>query len=125
MCKIRPGCSNIVALNGACVIREALIQHSTESAGRPNFVSFQAVSGGKTFTNYSKQWRMHRKIAQTTVRAFSSSNSHTKKAFEHHIVAEATELVEIFLKLSTQDKYFNPGHELTVAAVVVICALCF
>ncbi|MEQ2239167.1 hypothetical protein ILYODFUR_001779 [Ilyodon furcidens] len=125
--QIRLGCTNIVVLNGAQVIREALIQHSTEFAGRPNFVSFQAVSGGKslTFTNYSKHWRMHRKLAQTTIRAFSSSNSHTKKAFEHQIVAEAKELVEIFLKLSSQGQYFNPGHELTVAASNVICALCF
>uniref|UniRef100_A0A3P9Q8T3 Cytochrome P450, family 1, subfamily C, polypeptide 2 n=1 Tax=Poecilia reticulata TaxID=8081 RepID=A0A3P9Q8T3_POERE len=59
------------------------------------------------------------------MRAFSSSNSHTKKAFEHQIVAEAAELVEIFLKLSTRDKYFNPRHELTVAVANVICALCF
>lgn len=125
--QIRLGCSDIVVLNGARVIREALIEHGIEFAGRPNFVSFQAVSGGKslTFTNYSKQWRMHRKIAQTTIRAFSSSNSHAKKAFEFQIVAEATELVEIFLKLSSQGQYFNPGHELTVAAANVICALCF
>uniref|UniRef100_A0A3B4WNS2 Cytochrome P450, family 1, subfamily C, polypeptide 2 n=1 Tax=Seriola lalandi dorsalis TaxID=1841481 RepID=A0A3B4WNS2_SERLL len=125
--QIRLGCSDIVVLNGDRVIRQALIQHSTEFAGRPNFVSFQAVSGGKsmTFTNYSKQWKMHRKIAQSTIRAFSSANSQTKKAFEQQIVAEATELVEIFLKLSSQGQYFNPAHELTVAAANVICALCF
>uniref|UniRef100_A0A8C9XT32 Cytochrome P450, family 1, subfamily C, polypeptide 2 n=1 Tax=Sander lucioperca TaxID=283035 RepID=A0A8C9XT32_SANLU len=125
--QIRLGCSDIVVLNGDRAIREALILHSTEFAGRPNFVSFQAVSGGKsmTFTNYSKQWKMHRKIAQSTIRAFSSANSQTKKAFEQQVVAEATELVEIFLKLSAQGQYFNPAHELTVAAANVICALCF
>uniref|UniRef100_A0A3Q0S8L7 Cytochrome P450, family 1, subfamily C, polypeptide 2 n=1 Tax=Amphilophus citrinellus TaxID=61819 RepID=A0A3Q0S8L7_AMPCI len=125
--QIRLGCSDVVVLNGAKVIRQALIQHSTEFAGRPNFVSFQAVSGGKsiTFTNYSTQWKMHRKIAQSTIRAFSSANSQTKKAFEQQIVAEATELVEIFLKLGAQGQYFNPAHELTVAAANVICALCF
>ncbi|XP_050934135.1 cytochrome P450 1B1 [Lates calcarifer] len=125
--QIRLGCSDVVVLNGDRAIRQALIQHSTEFAGRPNFVSFQAVSGGKsmTFTNYSKQWKMHRKIAQSTIRAFSSANSQTKKAFEQQIVAEATELVEIFLKLSAQAQYFNPAHELTVAAANVICALCF
>ncbi len=78
-----------------------------------------------TFTSYSKQWKMHRKIAQSTIRAFSSANSQTKKAFEQQIAAEATELVEIFLKLSAQGHYFNPAHELTVAAANVICALCF
>uniref|UniRef100_A0A3B3UV72 Cytochrome P450, family 1, subfamily C, polypeptide 1 n=1 Tax=Poecilia latipinna TaxID=48699 RepID=A0A3B3UV72_9TELE len=114
--KIRLGCSDIVVLNGAYVIREALIQHSTGFAVRGKSL---------TFTNYRKQWRMHRKIAQTTIREVSSSNSHTKKAVEHQIVAEAAELVEIFLKLSTQDKYFNPRRELTAAAENVICALRF
>ncbi|XP_033182162.1 cytochrome P450 1B1-like [Anabas testudineus] len=125
--QIRLGCSDIVVLNGERAIRQALIQHSTEFAGRPNFVSFQAVSGGKsmTFTSYSKQWKMHRKVAQSTIRAFSSANSQTKKKFEQQIVAEATELVEILLKLSSNGQYFNPAHELTVAAANVICALCF
>ncbi|XP_041828819.1 cytochrome P450 1B1-like [Melanotaenia boesemani] len=125
--QIRLGCSDIVVLNGDQTIRQALVQHSAEFAGRPDFVSFRSVSGGKslTFTNYSKQWRMHRKIAQTTIRAFSSANSQTKKAFEQQIVAEAKQLVEIFLELSAQGQYFSPAHELTVAAANVICALCF
>ncbi|XP_055012371.1 LOW QUALITY PROTEIN: cytochrome P450 1B1-like [Boleophthalmus pectinirostris] len=131
--QIRLGCSDIVVLNGDKAIRQALIQHSTEFAGRPNFVSFQVVSGGKsmTFGNYSKQWKMHKKcpvnnqIVQSTIRAFSSANSQTRKAFEQQIVAEATELVEILLRHSSQAQYFNPAHELTVAAANVICALCF
>ncbi|XP_034078173.1 cytochrome P450 1B1-like [Gymnodraco acuticeps] len=122
--QIRLGCSDVVVLNGDRAIREALVQHSTEFAGKPNFVSFQAISGGKsmTFSNYSKQWKIHRKIAQSTIRAFSSANNQTKKAFEQQIVAEATELVEIFLKLGAQGQYFNPAQELTAN---VICALCF
>uniref|UniRef100_A0A674EGF2 Cytochrome P450, family 1, subfamily C, polypeptide 2 n=1 Tax=Salmo trutta TaxID=8032 RepID=A0A674EGF2_SALTR len=125
--QIRLGCNNIVVLNGDTAIREALVQHSTEFAGRPNFVSFQLVSGGNsmTFSNYSKQWRTHRKIAQSTIRAFYSANSQTKKAFEQHVVAEATELIEAFLKLSADGQFFNPAHEMTVAAANVICALCF
>nr|XP_029531190.1 cytochrome P450 1B1-like [Oncorhynchus nerka] len=125
--QIRLGCNNIVVLNGDTAIQEALVQHSTEFAGRPNFVSFQSVSGGNsmTFSNYSKQWRTHRKIAQSTIRAFYSANSQTKKAFEQHVVAEATELIEAFLKLSADGQFFNPAHELTVAAANVICALCF
>ncbi|TKS86528.1 Cytochrome P450 1A2 [Collichthys lucidus] len=84
--QIRLGCSDIVVLNGDKAIHQALIQHSREFAGRPNFVSFQMISGGRsvTFTNYSKQWKVHRKIAQSSLRAFSSANSQTKKAFEQH-----------------------------------------
>uniref|UniRef100_A0A8C1G6G2 Cytochrome P450, family 1, subfamily C, polypeptide 2 n=1 Tax=Cyprinus carpio TaxID=7962 RepID=A0A8C1G6G2_CYPCA len=125
--QIRLGSSDIVVLNGESAIRKALLQHSTEFAGRPNFVSFQSVSGGTgmTFTNYSKQWKMHRKIAQSTIRAFSSANSQTKKSFEKHIASEAEELIETFLRLSSNNQYFNPSHELTVAAANIICALCF
>ncbi|XP_051941877.1 cytochrome P450 1B1-like [Hippocampus zosterae] len=125
--QIRLGCSDVVVLNGDRAIRQALIQHSREFAGRPNFLSFQYVSGGKsmTFTSYSQEWKMHRKIVQSTIRAFSSANSQTKKAFECQIAAEAKELVEEFLKLGAQGHYFNPAHELTVAAANVICALCF
>ncbi|XP_034530631.1 cytochrome P450 1B1-like [Notolabrus celidotus] len=125
--QIRLGCSDIVVLNGDRAIRQALIQHSTEFAGRPNFVSFQMISGGRsmTFTNYSKQWKAHRKIAQSSLRAFSSANSETKKAFEQHISAEAMELVQVFLRHSTDGRFFDPAHEFTVAAANVMCALCF
>uniref|UniRef100_A0AAY4CJ69 Cytochrome P450 n=1 Tax=Denticeps clupeoides TaxID=299321 RepID=A0AAY4CJ69_9TELE len=125
--QIKLGCNNIVVLNGEATIRKALLQHSTEFAGRPNFTSFQSVSGGNgmTFNSYSKEWRIHRKIAQSTIRAFSSANNENKKAFEMHIVAEAMDLVQTFLKLSSNGQYFNPSHELTVAAANVICALCF
>uniref|UniRef100_A0A671LU94 Cytochrome P450, family 1, subfamily C, polypeptide 2 n=1 Tax=Sinocyclocheilus anshuiensis TaxID=1608454 RepID=A0A671LU94_9TELE len=93
----------------------------------PSLGCFQSVSGGTsmTFTNYSKQWKMHRRIAQSTIRAFSSANSQTKKSFEKHIAAEAEELIEAFLRLSSNNQYFNPSHELTVAAANIICALCF
>ncbi|KAG8013629.1 Cytochrome P450 1B1 [Nibea albiflora] len=125
--QIRLGCSDIVVLNGDRAIHQALIQHSTEFAGRPNFVSFQMISGGRsmTFTNYSKQWKVHRKIAQSSLRVFSSANSETKKAFEQHITAEAMELVQVFLRRSTHGRYFDPAHEFTVAAANIMCALCF
>ncbi|XP_037833648.1 cytochrome P450 1B1-like [Kryptolebias marmoratus] len=125
--QIRLGCSDVVVLNGDRAIHQALIQHSTEFAGRPNFVSFQMISGGRsmTFTNYSKQWKAHRRVAQSTLRAFSSANSQTKKAFEQHVLAEATELVQVFLRQSANGQYFYPAYEFTVAAANIMCALCF
>ncbi|XP_056151527.1 cytochrome P450 1B1-like [Lampris incognitus] len=125
--QIRLGCNDIVVLNGDRAIRQALIEHSTEFAGRPNFVSFQKISGGRSmaFGNYSKQWKIHRKIAQSSIRAFSSANNQTRKVFELHVVAEAVELVKVFLQQSTNGQYFEPSHGVTVAAANVICALCF
>uniref|UniRef100_I3KYY7 Cytochrome P450, family 1, subfamily C, polypeptide 1 n=1 Tax=Oreochromis niloticus TaxID=8128 RepID=I3KYY7_ORENI len=125
--QIRLGCSDVVVLNGERAIRQALIQHSTEFAGRPNFLSFQMISGGRslTFTNYSKQWKAHRKVAQSSLRAFSSANSHTKKAFEQHVTAEAMELVQALLRQSTDRRYSDLVHEFTVASANIMCALCF
>ncbi|CAL8295047.1 unnamed protein product [Arctogadus glacialis] len=125
--QIRLGGNDIVVLNGDKAIREALIEHSTVFAGRPNFISFQRISGGRslTFTNYSRQWKTHRRIAQSTIRAFSSANSETKSAFEQHVTAEALDLVQMFLRQSSDGRYFNPAHEFTVAAANVMCALCF
>ncbi|KAJ3613775.1 hypothetical protein NHX12_020021 [Muraenolepis orangiensis] len=125
--QIRLGGNDIVVLNGDKAIREALIEHSTEFAGRPDFRSFQMISGGRslTFTNYSKQWKVHRRIAQSTLRAFSSANSETKLAFEQHVKAEAMEVVQMFLRQSADGRYFDPAHEFTVAAANVMCALCF
>ncbi|TRY56536.1 hypothetical protein DNTS_022792 [Danionella cerebrum] len=125
--QIKLGSTYIVVLNGDSLIRKALLKHSVEFAGRPNFVSFQSVSGGTsiTFRSYSTQWKAHRKIAQATIHAFSNANSKTKKSFEKHIADEAEELVESFIRKSSSHQYFNPSHELTVAAANIICALCF
>ncbi|XP_053701089.1 cytochrome P450 1B1-like [Synchiropus splendidus] len=125
--QIRLGCSDIVVLNGDRAIRQALVQHSREFAGRPNFVSFQMISGGRslTFASYSKQWKAHRKLAQSTLRAFSSADSLTKQVFEQHVLAEAAELAQVFLRNSADGRYFDPSHEFTVAAANVMCALCF
>lgn len=125
--QIRLGCSDVVVLNGERAIRQALIQHSTEFAGRPNFLSFQMISGGRslTFTNYSKQWKAHKKVAQSSLRAFSSANSQTKKAFEQHVTAEAMELVQALLRQSTDGRYSDLVHEFTVASANIMCALCF
>ncbi|MBN3305066.1 CP1B1 protein, partial [Amia calva] len=125
--QIKLGCNDIVVLNGETAIKQALIQHGAEFAGRPNFVSFQNISGGKSmvFGSYSGLWKVHRRIAQSTIRAFSSANSQTKKAFEQHVVGEALDLIQVFLRLSADGCYFEPARKLTVASANVICALCF
>ncbi|KAK6479186.1 cytochrome P450 1B1-like [Huso huso] len=125
--QISLGSNKIVVLNGEVAIRQALLKHSTAFAGRPNFGTFQMVSGGKSmvFGGYTRLWKEHRRIAQSTIRAFSTANSHTKKLFEQHVVGEAIDLIKVFLCLGADSCYFEPGHELTVAAANVICALCF
>uniref|UniRef100_A0A3Q2CXK1 Cytochrome P450, family 1, subfamily C, polypeptide 2 n=1 Tax=Cyprinodon variegatus TaxID=28743 RepID=A0A3Q2CXK1_CYPVA len=102
------GCIDVVVLNRAQLIREALFQHSREFARKPHFMSFQSVSGDKkswTFSNHS--------------------NSHIKKSFEHQFASESKELVENLLKLCTQTQHFNLKHQLTVGLANAISALCF
>ncbi|KAM4690409.1 cytochrome P450 1B1-like [Rhinophrynus dorsalis] len=125
--QIRLGTQDIVVLNGDSTIRQALVKHSTEFAGRPNFTSFQIVSGGKSmaFGGYTNLWKAHKKIAQSTLRAFSTVNTQTTKQFEQHVVAEVKDLIQVFLRLSANGQYFDPSRECTVAVANVICALCF
>ncbi|XP_053553863.1 cytochrome P450 1B1-like [Bombina bombina] len=125
--QIRLGNHNIVVLNGDTTIRQALVKHSAEFAGRPNFTSFQLVSGGKSmaFGGYSDLWKAHKRIAHSTLRAFSTLNTKTTTLFEQHVVAEVQNLMQVFLQLSSDGRFFDPYHECTVAIANVICALCF
>ncbi|XP_041107781.1 cytochrome P450 1B1-like [Polyodon spathula] len=125
--QIKLGSRNVVVLNGEDTIKQALIKKGTDFAGRPDFISFKLVSGGKSmaFGSYSNLWKAHRRIAQSTVRAFSTSNPQTKKTFEQHVISEVRELVNVFLKKTKQEKYFRPSQVLTVATANIISALCF
>ncbi|KAM3920539.1 cytochrome P450 1B1-like [Leptodactylus fuscus] len=125
--KIKLGSRDIVVLNGESTIRQALVKHSAEFAGRPNFSSFKVVSGGKSmaFGAYGDLWKAHKKIAHSTLRAFSTINTETTRLFEQHVVGEAEDLIQVFLHLSSGGKYFYPYHECTVAIANVMCALCF
>ncbi|XP_040925214.1 cytochrome P450 1B1-like [Betta splendens] len=125
--QIRLGRSDIVVLNGERAIRQALIERGADFAGRPDFASFQQISGGRslTFTSYSQQWKAHKKLAQSTLRAFSSANTRTQRAFEQHVTGEAVELVQVFLRRGADGRCFNPAHDFTVSAANIMCALCF
>ncbi|XP_051869927.1 cytochrome P450 1B1-like [Pristis pectinata] len=125
--QIRLGRRDIVVLNGEATIRRALLQHSAQFAGRPDFASFRLVSGGKSmaFGQYNRQWKAHRRLAQSTVRSFSTADSHSRRLLEHHVQGEARQLLRVFLRLGAEGRHFHPCPELTVAAANVMCALCF
>ncbi|XP_078089629.1 cytochrome P450 1C1 [Mustelus asterias] len=125
--QIRLGRHRIVVLNGEETIRRALLQHNAQFAGRPDFASFRLVSGGRSlaFGSYSGQWQLHRRLAQATVRAFSTANNHTKKLVEQHVSGEACDLIQVFLRLGAAGCHFEPSRHLVVATANVMCALCF
>lgn len=125
--QIKLGSRMVVVLNGEHAIHEALIKKGKDFAGRPDFLSFHVVSGGRSlaFGNYCERWKVHRRMAQSTVRVFSTINLCTKKDFERHVLAEVRDLIEVFAARSVNGAHFHPNRNVVVAVANVMSALCF
>lgn len=125
--QIKLGSQKVVVLNGDTVIRHALLQKGTDFAGRPGFTSFKFVSGGRSlaFGLYNERWKAHRKLAQSTVRAFSTGNLDTKRRLGQHVLSETHDLIHLFSALGEKGTSFVPGGHLVVAVANVMCAICF
>lgn len=124
--QIKLGCRTVVVLNGDS-IRQALVKQGPEFAGRPDFTSFQYVSNGDglAFNTITDWWKMHRKVAQSTVRMFSTGNMQTKKTFEHHVLCEARQLLQLFVEKTKAHQYFQPTTYLVVSTANIMSAVCF
>ncbi|KAM3606214.1 uncharacterized protein V6R79_012811 [Siganus canaliculatus] len=124
--QIKLGCRTVVVLNGDS-IKQALVKQGHEFAGRPDFTSFQYVSNGDgvVFNTITDWWKLHRKVSQSTVRMFSTSNLDTKKTFEHHIVCEVRELLGLFVRKTKTHGYFQPLADLVVSTANIMSAVCF
>lgn len=120
--QLRLGRRRAVVLNGEAVIRRALVGSGARFAGRPDFPSFELVSGGRSvaFGSCSPRWRARRRLAHAALRARS-----TAAEVERHVAAEAGDLVRLFLRRSRGGAYFEPAPLLVVANANVLCALCF
>ncbi|XP_007892109.1 cytochrome P450 1B1 [Callorhinchus milii] len=125
--QIKLGSRSVVVLNGEECIREALVRKAEQFSGRPDFASFNEVSGGRSlaFRSYCDRWKFHRRIAHSTVRAFSTNNPDTKKTFQRHVVGEVQQLIQLFVEKSQSAGYFNPTSNLVVAVANVMSAFCF
>lgn len=124
--QIRLGGRTVVVLNGQ-TIHQALVKQGPEFAGRPDFTSFQYISGGKSlaFSTTTEWWKTHRKVAHSTVRMFSTGNFETKKTFEFHVLCEFRELLQLFLGKSQSQRYFDPTDDLVVSTANIMSAVCF
>ncbi|XP_062319903.1 cytochrome P450 1B1 [Osmerus eperlanus] len=124
--QIKLGLRTVVVLNGDA-IRQALVKKGNDFAGRPDFTSFKYVSNGNSlaFNTFTEWWKIHRKIAQSTVRTFSTGNINTKKAFENHLICEVRELLQLFIKKTEEEKYFQPAAYLVVSTANIMSAVCF
>lgn len=124
--QIKLGSRPVVVLNGAS-IKQALVKQGPDFAGRPDFTSFQFVSGGDgfAFNTVTDWWKVHRKVAQSTLRMFYNGNPDTRKTFEHHILSEFKELVHLMVEKTAEHRYFIPMTYLVVSTANIMSALCF
>ncbi|XP_041867008.1 cytochrome P450 1B1 isoform X2 [Melanotaenia boesemani] len=124
--QIQLGSRSVVVLNGES-IKQALLKQGFEFAGRPDFTSFRYVSDGDSiaFSNISDWWKTHRKVAQSTVRMFSTGNPQTKKTFEQHVLCEIKELLRLFVAKTHEHQYFQPMTYLVVSTANIMSAVCF
>ncbi|XP_072534409.1 cytochrome P450 1B1 [Salminus brasiliensis] len=124
--QVRLGSRRVVVLNGDA-IRHALVHKAVDFAGRPDFASFRFVSGGRSmaFGDYGENWKAHRKLAQSTTRAFSIGDMHTRRAFESHVRNEVQELIGLFLRETRRLGHFRPHYYLVVSTANIMSAVCF
>ncbi|XP_074078232.1 cytochrome P450 1B1 [Macrotis lagotis] len=125
--QIRLGNCPVVVLNGERAIRQALVQQGSAFAGRPPFPSFRVVSDGRSlaFGEYSEVWKLQRRVAQGTVRAFSTGRARSRRLLERHVLSEARELVALLARGSAGGAFLDPGPLAVVAAANVMSAACF
>ncbi|KAM9063847.1 cytochrome P450 1B1 isoform X2 [Sarcophilus harrisii] len=125
--QIRLGNCPVVVLNGERAIRQALVQQGSTFASRPPFPSFHVVSNGRSlaFSKYSEIWKMQRRVAHGTVRAFSTGHVRSRRVLEQHVLSEARELVRLLVQGSAGGAFLNPGPLAVVAVANVMSAVCF
>uniref|UniRef100_A0A8B9J304 Cytochrome P450 family 1 subfamily B member 1 n=1 Tax=Amazona collaria TaxID=241587 RepID=A0A8B9J304_9PSIT len=125
--QLRLGRWPVVVLNGESAIRQALVRQGAAFAGRPPFPSFRLVSGGRSlaFGGYSELWKLHRRAAHATVRAFSTGSRGTRHLLERHLLGEVRALVALLVSGSAGGAFFDPSRVLLVAVANVMSALCF
>ncbi|XP_032737824.1 cytochrome P450 1B1 [Lontra canadensis] len=125
--QIRLGNCRVVVLNGERAIRQALVQQGAAFADRPRFASFRVVSGGRSlaFGQYSPLWKVQRRAAQSTMRAFSTRQPRSRRVLEGHVLGEARELVALLVRGSAGGAFLDPRPLTVVAVANVMSAVCF
>ncbi|XP_045835569.1 cytochrome P450 1B1 [Meles meles] len=125
--QIRLGNCRVVVLNGERAIRQALVQQGAAFADRPRFASFRVVSGGRSlaFGQYSPRWKVQRRAAHSTMRAFATRQPRSRRVFEGHVLGEARELVALLVRGSAGGAFLDPRPLTVVAMANVMSAVCF
>eukprot|EP00057_Strongylocentrotus_purpuratus_P005027 XP_003730026.1 PREDICTED: cytochrome P450 1A5-like [Strongylocentrotus purpuratus] len=78
--KIQMGSRPVLVLNGLKAIRNALVKQAVVFAGRPDLLTLKAINSANlfgpslSFSQYSEEWKLHRKITETSLRHFTAGS---------------------------------------------------
>ncbi|XP_059834790.1 uncharacterized protein LOC132398969 [Hypanus sabinus] len=117
---IKLGTKRVVVLTGYETVKEALINHPDQFAGRPHIPIIHDVTQcvGIFFGN-GESWRQMRRFTMSTLRDFGMG----KKTIEDKITEEADFLIKLFESHKGQE--FNPAIQINAAVGNIICSIVF
>ncbi|XP_041474256.1 cytochrome P450 1A5-like [Lytechinus variegatus] len=78
--KIQMGSRQVLVLNGLKAIQNALVNQALVFADRPVMFTLKAINDGNiygpslSFSQYSEEWKLHRKITETSLRHFTAGD---------------------------------------------------
>ncbi|XP_068954955.1 steroid 17-alpha-hydroxylase/17,20 lyase [Petaurus breviceps papuanus] len=117
------GPSYVVVVNQFSLAKDMLLKKGKDFASRPQMVTTDILSGsgkGIAFSDYGPQWRMYRKLVQST---FSLFRDRSSQNFEKIICQEANTLCKRLA--NTEGQSVDPSKDCFLASANVICQFCF
>ncbi|XP_072125186.1 cytochrome P450 2H2-like isoform X2 [Mobula birostris] len=117
---IKLGMIRVVVLAGYETVKDALINHPDQFAGRAHIPIFDDLTQGfGIILSNGESWRQMRRFTMSTLRDFGMG----KKTIEDKIIEEAHFLIKMFESHKGQE--FNPTIKLNAAVANIICSIVF
>ncbi len=117
--QLKMGSRKIIVISGEKAIREALLDHGTAFAGRPDFYSF-AILDTLGFSNFSPSYRIRRK---TTMKCFHNFTELRQKELEAVAQNAATMFMRDVKNFNSQP--FDPDPLLFRVTCTIIGYICY
>lgn len=116
--QLRLGVWPTVIISGYHTVKKVLSEQSDSFAARPAFNSFKFINKmrGLTFSYFDQRYLLHRKIASTVLKEYSSR-------MEEIMQEEANRIVSDFL--NENGRPFNPNKVVTEATGSIIYQFCY